>query len=153
MSLYVGDNKVSGGVDVVDNLNSNNKEAALSANQGKILNDKIDNGNVYSMNETKTNEVWIDGKPIYRKVQTFNCENNINTTIPLSVTDYDNIWIDEGNSFIYKEDERLGINWWYAANDFCRTWINAGANVIRFRCASTTIGTRPVYVTFKYTKK
>ena len=91
----------------------------------------------------KTNEVWIDGKPIYRKVQTFNCENNINASIPLSVTDYDNIWIDEGNSFIYNEDERLGINWWYAAN----------ANVIRFRCASTTIGTRPVYVVLRYTKK
>ena len=53
MSLYLGNNKISGGVYVVDNLNSNNKAAALSANQSRILNDKIDNGNVYSMNETK----------------------------------------------------------------------------------------------------
>ena len=28
--------------------------------------------NIYSLNEVKTNKVWIDGKPIYRKVIEYN---------------------------------------------------------------------------------
>ena len=41
---------------------------------------------VYSTNETKTNKVWIDGKPIYRKVSEIgdlaaNIEHSINVNI------------------------------------------------------------------------
>ena len=32
---------------------------------------KEDNNDIYSIEETKTNKVWIDGKPIYRKVMSF----------------------------------------------------------------------------------
>ena len=59
----------------IDNLNSTSTTDALSANQGKILNDSITNINskitsltTYSTNEVKTGETWIDGKPLYRKV-------------------------------------------------------------------------------------
>lgn len=48
---------------VVDNLNSTSEVNALSANQGRILNDKF----IYSTEE-KVIGKWIDGKPIYRKV-------------------------------------------------------------------------------------
>lgn len=41
---------------------------ALSAYQGKVLNDKINNLNIYSTNETNTGKIWINGKNIYRKV-------------------------------------------------------------------------------------
>ena len=52
MSLYLGDTKIAngGGEDpniyktpVIDSLNSNSSISALSANQGKILNEKIGN--------------------------------------------------------------------------------------------------------------
>lgn len=51
---------------VVDRLDNDSSIDALSARQGKILNEKIED--VYSTEEVKTNKVWIDGKPIYRKV-------------------------------------------------------------------------------------
>lgn len=66
----------------IDNLNSTSTTDALSANQGKILNDSIKNTNSkitsltkYSTNEVKTGETWIDGKPIYRK--TFSLNNRL----------------------------------------------------------------------------
>lgn len=53
---------------VVDNLESTSTTDALSANQGRILNEKINTGFSYSTNETLTGGTWINGKPIYRKV-------------------------------------------------------------------------------------
>lgn len=55
---------------VTDNLTSDSATNALSANQGKILNDKISNANTYSSQETNTGKKWINGKNIYRKVLT-----------------------------------------------------------------------------------
>lgn len=53
---------------VENNLTSSSTENALSANQGKILNDKITNVNTYSTEEINTGKKWIDGKDIYRRV-------------------------------------------------------------------------------------
>lgn len=53
---------------VIDNLTSASTIDALSAKQGKILNEKITNANTYSTEEINTGKKWIDGKDIYRKV-------------------------------------------------------------------------------------
>ena len=53
---------------VENNLTSSSSENALSANQGKMLNDKITNTNTYSTEEINTGKKWINGKDIYRKV-------------------------------------------------------------------------------------
>lgn len=56
--------------DVTDNLNSIAGTAPLSANQGRILNNKIqalvDYAN-YSTSEINTGATWIDGSTIYKK--------------------------------------------------------------------------------------
>ena len=44
----------------------NNNATETSTNTDDIAN--LQNGNVYSTDEIKTNKTWIDGKPIYRKV-------------------------------------------------------------------------------------
>lgn len=53
---------------IIDNLTSASTIDALSAKQGKILNDKIINTNTYSTEEVNTGKKWIDGKDIYRRV-------------------------------------------------------------------------------------
>lgn len=58
----------TGGITVVDNLTSTSTTNALSAKQGKILNEKITNANAYSTEEINTGKKWINGKDIYRKV-------------------------------------------------------------------------------------
>ena len=53
---------------------------------------------VYSTEETMTNKVWIDGKPIYRKVIQFNSETTIDdggtnfTLATLGLSDIDNVF-------------------------------------------------------------
>lgn len=39
---------------------------------------------VYSTTETKTNKVWIDGKPIYKKVIEYTISNTINTYVSIA---------------------------------------------------------------------
>lgn len=53
---------------VIDSLESQSSTDALSANQGRILNEKITNATTYSTEEINTGEKWVDGKDIYRKV-------------------------------------------------------------------------------------
>lgn len=72
VGCYIIKAKQSAGVvaTVIDNLTSASTIDALSAKQGKILNDKISNANTYSSQETNTGKKWINGKNIYRKVLT-----------------------------------------------------------------------------------
>lgn len=65
---YIIKAKQSAGIvaTVVDGLSSTSATNALSANQGRILNDRFN----YSTEE-KVVGTWIDGKPIYRKVIDF----------------------------------------------------------------------------------
>ena len=56
---------------VVDNLTNSSTIDALSANQGRVLNEKITKLTTYSTEEVKTGETWIDGKPIYKKTIQF----------------------------------------------------------------------------------
>ncbi len=69
--------QTGGGATVVDSLTSTSTTDALSAKQGKILNDKITNTNTYSTEEVNTGKKWIDGKDIYIKVITQNNANQI----------------------------------------------------------------------------
>lgn len=68
---------------VVDNLNSDSTTDALSAKQGKVLNEKINCINTYSTEEINTGKTWKNGKPMYRKVVQFTISNN-NRTVDLS---------------------------------------------------------------------
>ena len=56
--------------DVVDNLNSISDTNPLSANQGRILNNKI-SGLSFSTSELDTGATWIDGSTIYKKTFAF----------------------------------------------------------------------------------
>lgn len=71
---------------VVDSLESESETDALSANQGRILNDRFN----YSTTE-KVVGIWIDGKPLYRKV--ISCGALPNSTSKLvnhNISDIDN---------------------------------------------------------------
>lgn len=82
-----------------------NENIPVTANNLNEMQNIINNNildvysDVYSTEETKTNKIWIDGKPIYRKVITFtntstNWEvigtiNNMNLMIGIRGTVYD----------------------------------------------------------------
>lgn len=55
MAIYLGNDKVAGGIS------------------------EQEDNDIYSTQETKTDKVWIDGKPIYRKVLSFITTDELHT--------------------------------------------------------------------------
>lgn len=53
---------------------------------------EIKKGEIYSTTETKTNKVWIDGKPIYRKVITV---SNIGTSFDTTISGIDSLFFND----------------------------------------------------------
>lgn len=71
---------------ILDTLSSTRSDAALSANQGKILSDSIKRMNDYSTSSVDTKATWIDGSPIYKKtIDTGALPNNAMKTVPHGV--------------------------------------------------------------------
>lgn len=82
----------------VDATNLQNAEDGIEEAHNLI--DEIINGEIYSMNETKTNKVWINGKQIYRKViNTSALPNASNKSIPHNITNLETITSLEGTAY------------------------------------------------------
>ena len=107
----------------------------------------------YLETETKTNKIWIDGKPVYRKVFSISLSDNSNLYINhnLASVNFDKYWVDNSISYIYSNNgtESLAANWYYTDSDWARTWLNS--TQIRFRSPSSLNG-RTLYVVVEYTK-
>lgn len=136
----------TGGITVVDNLTSTSTTNALSAKQGKILNDKITNANAYSTKEINTGMKWIDGKVIYRKVITatkvvstdlnINVVNNIGTMLVISAR------LDGPGHYVlpFYESEQV----------YCRLELNG--NNIKVKSGSSEYAQGTVTLIVEYTK-
>lgn len=108
--------------------------------------------NVTTGQEVATNE-YINGKRVYKRNISVIAENSSGTTLTLSNINFNfsEIWIDESNSFISNENETLSINWYFAAEDYCRVWIGKNTKIIRYRTGGNLSG-RTFNVMLKYTK-
>ncbi len=133
---------------VEQNLTSNSENAVPSV---KAVNDVIKT-NIITGQEVATNE-YIDGKRVYKRNISAIGENSSGTTLTLSNINFNfsEIWIDESNSFISNENETLSINWYFAAEDYCRVWIGKNTKIIRYRTGGNLSG-RTFNVMLKYTK-
>lgn len=89
----------NGGITVVDNLNSDSTTDALSAKQGKELNQKIDT-KIVTNTEIATNE-YTDGKRVYEKIikTTITIKGGEITKVAHGISDANRIWIDLSNSY------------------------------------------------------
>ena len=84
--------KVSVNVGDVSFLATKNKTTVGAINEIKKTSDDLVSGSYYSTDEVKTNKIWIDGKPIYRKV--VDCGDAPNKTskyIDHNISDLSNI--------------------------------------------------------------
>lgn len=133
---------------VEQNLTSNSENTVPSV---QAVNDVIKT-NIITGQEVATNE-YIDGKRVYKRNISAIGENSSGTTLTLSNINFNfsEIWIDESNSFISNENETLSINWYFAAEDYCRVWIGKNTKIIRYRTGGNLSG-RTFNVMLKYTK-
>lgn len=109
----------------------------------------LENGNVYSTNEVKTNKTWIDGKPIYRKVLVINnLPNNTSTSYAHSISNIDLIYIEK--AFWSLSDGACGpIPQYVASSEVTSVYVNKTNVVIT---ANVNYSTRKGYVVLEYTK-
>lgn len=61
--------------------------------------------------EFKTNDIWIDGRPIYTKVVDFGNLATTFKTVPIGVEGYLDVWIDYQNSFVTWYNQRYPLQW------------------------------------------
>lgn len=131
--MYIIKAKQSAGIvaTVVDSLASTSAIDALSAKQGKNLNEKITT-NITTGQEFATN-TYIDGKRIYAKrlKGTWGTETNMNLPVGLSGTDYTplkiEVFVNTGNMLLFSGNTpRNGadteiFSWWNITGDsiFC----------------------------------
>ena len=108
----------------------------------------------YSTTETRTNKIWMD-KPVYRKVIDFDVSPNSLNEHAFNIPNYDNIWINSGQSFIktptrsyviaradYRDmNYQIGC---FLATDSNKIFTLIGPGVF--------IGTGHAYIVFEYTK-
>ena len=110
-------------------------------NNFNYLDEKITD--IYSTSETLTNKVWIDGKPIYRKVIEKTITSAVNQTIitiaNLGVITNCQSYLDRGT---YKNIN----NWGQDSSDFGTIYV-ANNNIMY---NGSYVGT--LYVTLEYTK-
>lgn len=103
---------------VVDSFDSGSDETtnapSIRAVKEKIL-------DVYSTNEIKTNEIWIDGKPIYRKVIT-GTKTSIGVSNVMSLVDlnYDTII---QLRLLSKNSDPIAQQYYSNEQDNLRCWI------------------------------
>lgn len=132
---------------IVDVYNTSTKNAYSCHEVNVLIED------VYSLYETKTHKVWIDGKPIYRKViETNFTTNETETRYTLSTIGLGNI-SSVIRSYSVSQGNPTEEDYYSANNDQLRTIINPDANVLIILVGST-YPTRPctVYTIIEYTK-
>ena len=87
---------------IVNSLDTNDTDKAPSINSVKKRYDVT-----YSTSEVKTADVWIDGKPIYRKtVYISSLPNNSGTEYNTGITDADTIWADMSSTFCWIDSSK-----------------------------------------------
>ena len=74
---------------VVDSLESQSSTDGLSANQGRILNEKITNAITYSTKEINTGKKWVDGRDIYSKTFFFTMPNDDTLQLGMDISNFD----------------------------------------------------------------
>lgn len=100
-----------------------NDDNSIEINGINVLNKIKD---IYSTNETLTNKIWVDNKPIYRKVLYTNTTTGIPNDLSLNITNLDEItYIDvlclqrrSAGGYQYKS------SYYQGDNDNWRWWLN-----------------------------
>ena len=134
-------------VEVIDNLTSTDTTKPLSANQGRLLSQKLN----YYIEEVETGK-WVDGKPVYRAVIYY---ENVSTsgvhTIPDYVKNIDEITKFE-SLFYQSTNKQYEGPYYTGSTDFFRCVLRLQSNDFVIQRGSSTSATNKVKIILEYTK-
>ena len=140
---------------VVDNLTSTSSTNALSARQGKVLNEKIEtltSQKVYSTEEKETGEIWLDGKTIYQKTITIT-DLNSNNTYSHGISNLSEVISVSGSAYFTTQKwqplQRIFID---AVAEYSLGIGDITKSTFLMQVGSSYNGFTKAYVTIKYTK-
>lgn len=157
VGCYIIKAKQSAGVvaTVVDNLESESETDALSAKQGKVLNEKIEtltSQKVYSTEEKETGEIWLDGKTIYQKTITIT-DLNSNNTYSHGISNLSEVISVSGSAYFTTQKwqplQRIVID---AVAEYSLGLGDITNSTFSMQIGSSYNGFTKAYVTIKYTK-
>ena len=111
--------------------------------------DNLQNGEVYSTNEVKTNEVWINNKPIYKTVlYVSSLPNNAGVSIQHGISNIDLIWLD--NALWHETGGATGqIPMYFSSDQITNYYVN---QTVFFLQTNVNYSNRDGYIILKYTK-
>lgn len=110
--------------------------------------------NMYSTDEMKTGETWIDGKPIYRKTFVFTGITATSASLSFSSSNAsETIIVDNSHSYVSTSANfSLPINMYNSSTDYIRTYVNSGDKKLFVEFGSVYTMSKNIYVTLRYTK-
>lgn len=134
-------------------------KAGVNANETNITN--IKSAMSFLSTEVKTNETWIDGKPIYRRVlsaetTTHGEQVGIATNFTNEeISVIDNIWANKGKSFLKRPGGAIFLGVGLSSNDgfwFDIRQINSARTLVNCMVGASIYSGSTVYITIEYTK-
>ncbi len=139
---------------MINDLLIKNLSNQIEKNASDIEN--IKDGEILSTTEVKTNEKWINGKPIYKKIIYISSLPNATATqYQHGISNVENIWCDLSNSFVDWNNSSGTAPLNYIGG----TSFNSMIEVRGITSSSFTIDTHATnrsnlvaYITIKYTK-
>lgn len=144
--IFINPDEVNSmGTEVVNSLNGNETNMSPSVNAVKKYVKEI-----YSTNEVKTNKIWIDGKPIYRKVINSKCPSKSATWVTIS----SNLNADEILSytgyieFSTSEHKLLALG----TSQFTYFQLNKTSHELQIATNDSGFFGKPIKVIIEYTK-
>ena len=133
--------------------------------QGAIdkIAEKVDGIDRYSTDEVKTNKVWIDGKPIYRKTVEFSTSTLSagENYIPHGLQNIELLMVNKNWSFLVNENNNHKVTTWQFGNSVntnATTISDYSCNIVWVDASTISIyigsmlNPKKVIITFEYTK-
>ena len=131
--------------EVINSMNGNQTDLAPSVDAVKNYVKEI-----YSTDEVKTNKIWIDGKPIYRRVINSTCPSNSSTWTTISSNlNADEILSYTGYIEFSTSEHKLLAN---GTSQFTYFQLNKNSNELQIATKDDGFFGKPIKVIIEYTK-
>ena len=133
-----------GEVGNITNLTTTDKSSIVNAVN------ELKNGEIYSTTEVKTNKVWIDGKPIYRRIYQ---KTSTAATENIDIDDWNVDFVCLFVPLLYDSTNRqFDTNYYVSSNDYLRALTRLYNNKFTITVQRGNANSKVLTIIMEYTK-